>query len=107
MHSDSKLYPLLCHMKRKIKTRDKTSRGKMSHFMTFYPFHYSINNRAKTRGKMSRVKCRSTARHVPLFANGRGNSVLEELQYICIYQLLSSHHDSQTEKIFCWKAPEK
>ena len=41
------------NMKPKGKTRVKTSRGKMSHFMTSYPFHNSINNRAKSRGKMS------------------------------------------------------
>ena len=67
MYSDAAtFYPLLCHMKRKVKTRDKTSRGKMSQFVTFYPFHYSRNNSAKTRGKMSRGKMSHSATFYPL-----------------------------------------
>ena len=41
----------MCHMKRKVKTRDKTWRGKMSHFATFYPLSSQKNYKVKTRGR--------------------------------------------------------
>ena len=59
MYPDATFYALLCHMKRNVKTSDKMSRGKMSHFATFYPLSSQRNYTVKNEGvKCHGVKCR-------------------------------------------------